>query len=228
MQFQKGQSVKVKKGVSCPDDPSVDLSGWQGRIVGIQKDQNKNKLLEIAWDSATLKDMPESYIKSSATDGLDWASIYLFSSDVEQAPPRDSVEDVKKIEEMLNARFHWLGMGEEGERIFEIVEAVEGNDDRDHMQAWGRHLTQHLQFPFESIVDEHQSKGRFKQGDKLKVHGIETVDEFYGVLVACKARFRQYHFPLVDLAATDEDSENAELIQAYRTWFSNRYFDSSD
>ena len=96
------------------------------------------------------------------------------------------------------------------------------------MQAWGRHLTQHLQFPFESIVDEHQSKDRFKQGDRLKVHGIETVDEFYGVLVSCKAKLRRYHFPLVDLAAADEDSENAELIQAYRVWFSNRYFDSSD
>ena len=37
------------------------------------------------------------------------------------------------------------------------------------------------QFPFETVVNEYQSKGPLDQGDLLKVFGIELTDDLYGV-----------------------------------------------
>ena len=222
MKLKTGESVKVRKGILCPDDPEFDLSGWQGRIIEVSEDENGEMIIGIAWDSLTLKEMPELYIEKSETDGLDWAVIYLSPSDVEQVKLRDSEKDTDEIRKKIEDRFEWLGMGEEGKRIQAIVNSVENNDEWELMKIWKKHLKQNLKFPFESVVDEYQSRGSFKQGDRLRVSGIETVDDPYGVIVSCKAGRRQFHFPLADLAAVDNKSDNAMHIQDYRVWFANR------
>ena len=66
-----------------------------------------------------------------------------------------------------------------------------------------------------------------KTGQSVKVRkGILCPDDpefdLYGVIASCKAGRRRYDFPLVDLAAIDEKSENARHIQDYRVWFANR------
>jgi hypothetical protein len=114
MKLKTGQSVKVKKGILCPDDPEFDLSGWQGRVIDIGEDENGETIIDIAWDSITLKEMSEEYIVKFEDDGLDWASMYLFPSDVEQVKERDSKKDTDKIRNELENRFGFIGMGEEG------------------------------------------------------------------------------------------------------------------
>jgi hypothetical protein len=222
MNLKTGKSVKVRKGILCPDDLEFDLSGWQGRIIDVSEDENGEMIIGIAWDSLTLKEMPERYIEKSETDGLDWAVMYLSPSDVEQVKPRDSEKDTDEIRNKIEDRFEWLGMGEEGKRIQAIVNSAKNNDEWELMKIWEKHLKQNLQFPFESVVNEHQSKGPFRQGDRLRVSGIETVDDLYGVIVSCKAGRGRYDFPLADLAAVDEKSDNAMHIQDYRVWFANR------
>ena len=50
MALSIGDSVKVKEGIMCPDDDSVCIGGWQGRISGIEDDG----IVEICWDSMPL------------------------------------------------------------------------------------------------------------------------------------------------------------------------------
>ncbi|MBM9521240.1 hypothetical protein JWG39_15575 [Desulforhopalus vacuolatus] len=222
MNLKKGQSVKVKKGVLCPDDPEFDLSGWQGRIIDVSEDENGEITIGIAWDSLTFKEMPERYIEKSKTDGLDWTVMYLPDSDVEQVKPRDSEKYTDEIRNELEGHFEWLEIGGEGKRIQAVINSAKSNDEWEMMEVWEKYLKQNLKFPFESVVDEYQSKSPFRQGDRLRVSGIETVDDLYGVIVSCKAGRRKYYFPLADLAAADEVSDNSRHIQDYRVWFANR------
>ena len=41
MKYKIGQSVRVKRGILCPDDPDYDLSGWQGRIIDIDEEEEE-------------------------------------------------------------------------------------------------------------------------------------------------------------------------------------------
>ena len=75
MKYKIGQTVKVKNGVLCPDDSEFNLSGWIGRIIEL--DENDEPTVGIEFDSITLKNMPEKYVKKSEQEGLDWSRIYL-------------------------------------------------------------------------------------------------------------------------------------------------------
>lgn len=66
MSFKIGDSVKVRKGIMCPDNESVSIGGWQGRIFEIDEDED---IVAIRWDSVTLKQLPIEYIKESEKDG---------------------------------------------------------------------------------------------------------------------------------------------------------------
>jgi hypothetical protein len=66
MSFKVGDSVKVKDAIMCPDDDSVCIGGWQGRISEIEDDG----IVEISWDSITLRQLPDDYIRQSENEGL--------------------------------------------------------------------------------------------------------------------------------------------------------------
>ncbi len=177
MKLKTGQSVKVKKGILCPDDFEFDLSGWQGRLIDIEKDENGETIIDIAWDSITLKEMSEEYIVKCEADGLEWASMYLSLSDVEQVNERDSEKDTDKIRSELENRFGWIGMGEEGIRIQAVVNSAKNSSDREIMKTWGKYLEKHMKFPFESVVEGYQGRLPIRQGDKLRIFSIKLVDD---------------------------------------------------
>jgi hypothetical protein len=216
-----GQSVRVKRGILCPDDPDYDLSGWQGRIIDIDDEEVDEQTVGITWDSITLEEMPKTYIEKSEKEGLSWSDIYLDVNDVEPAQPRDSEDDVVQIRDELEARFGWISLGEEGELIQGVVNSAESLDERDVMKAWKKHFEEFLHFPFGTVI-ERQQRSPLNEGDKLKVLGIELVDDHHGIIVNCMKGSERYDFPLVDLKIIADDPINAHQVQAYCTWFANR------
>ena len=56
MKYKIGQTVKVKKGVLCPDDSEFNLSGWTGRIIELDEDEEPTVCIDF--DSITLENMP--------------------------------------------------------------------------------------------------------------------------------------------------------------------------
>ncbi len=222
MKYKIGQSVKVKQGVQCSDDPDFDLSEWQGRVIEIFEEDNEEPTVGIKWDSITLNNMPKVFIEKSEREDLNWSVIYLYTYEVESTQPRDSELDANKIRDELEKHFGWLSMGEEGKLIQSVVNSAESFNELDVLKAWKNHLEKNLQFPFKTVVNEYQSKGPLDQGDLLKVFGIELIDDLYGVIVACRRSRKRYDFPLLDLKVIKENSENAKQVQAYRTWFANR------
>jgi hypothetical protein len=221
MKFKIGQTVKVRNGVLCPDDSEFDLSGWTGRIIDLVEDEEPT--IGIEFDSITLKSIPEKFIKKSEQEGLDWSKIYLDVNDVERTKSRDTEQEAKIVRNEIKKHFEWIGIGSEGELIQSVINSAESFKEWDASKAWEKYLEENLQFPFETLIHEYQERGPLNEGDKLKVFGIELVDDHYGIIVACRKERKRYDFPLVDLKVTEKKSINSNIIEAYRTWFANRY-----
>lgn len=99
--FIRGRGVRVREGVVDPDTPSFSLSGWQGRIVELHKSADET-LIELAWDSQTLEEMPETYLEYSIDEGLDWTRIILLDEELIPCKVRDSKQDVKNAIEWIH------------------------------------------------------------------------------------------------------------------------------
>ena len=214
MTFSIGDSVKIKEGIMCPDDDSVCMSGWQGRIFEIEEDED---IVGIRWDSITLKNLPRKYITQSEKEGLDWTEIYLSTEEIEPVLPRDSETTAKHVRQEMENEFFWLGGGKEGERILKVITNAD-----DKVEAWNSHLAQVLSFPFDAEVSEPQDKGPLDEGDKVRVHGIAEADDFYGILVNVTSERKRFVFPLCDLTVLARQSANYTPVRDYCVWFANR------
>lgn len=211
MRIKIDDSVKVRNGIMCPDDDSLCIGGWQGRVFEI------DEAVGIRWDSITLKQIPHKYIRQSEEDGLDWAEMYLETDEIESAPARDTEEEADNVREKMESTFFWLSEGKEGERILKVI----ANAD-DEVEAWHGYLTQTLKFPFEAKVSEPQDKGQLNQGDVVQIQNIGEADEHYGVLAEVVYDRKKLVFPMCDLTAKDKQSPNYLPLKDYCVWFANR------
>ncbi len=88
---------------------------------------------------------------------------------------------------------------------------------------WYDRLEEELDFPFEAEISEHQSsRGPLQIGDKIRIISIFDYDELYGAIVEVRKRRKKYYFPLCDLKAVDEKSDNYKIVDEYAVWFANR------
>ena len=220
--FKIGDSVKVKDGILEPDTEAFSIGGWQGRIIAI-RDEEKPTVIDIKWDSVTLKNMPKHFIEECEEEGFGWDSMGLYPEDVEPAIARDTEEETNTVRNELEDEhllsYSWLG--EQGKRIEKILQGIKPNNDMRATKRWGDYLEEHLSFPFDAEIDECQERGPLRDGDQVKVKEISLVDDLYGVIVAIRRGRERFDCPLADLAALDKASPNAELIQDYRVWFAN-------
>jgi len=57
-----GARVRVKAGTTMPEFPDVACGGWTGTIAETSGKKPNTKYI-VEWDDATLKSMPEPYLK---------------------------------------------------------------------------------------------------------------------------------------------------------------------
>ena len=216
MTFKVGDSIIVKSGIKDPD-LDADISGWQGRITEINDDT-----ICINWDSLTLKAMAASVIKKCEENGWGWGQMYLLESDVTLTQPRDTAKDVKKAINEIGDTSAWFGLGEEGERIQKVLSGISLDDTESALEAWKRYTERKLKFPIKATVVELLERGPLKIGDKVIIDGLhEFIDERAGILATVVHNQTDYDFPLADLEASDEKSENYQPIKDYAIWHAN-------
>ncbi len=214
-----GESVAVRAGVRDPDTGS-DISGWQGRISAIRADEEL--ILTIQWDSLTLKSMPTILIAWSEEEGLVWSEMNLPAADMVPAAARDTEDEVTATIAEIAAQTSWLYLGgEQGQRIQQIVNRAEDDDDYSILRIWHAYLEEHLVVPFAATVAEYQC-GPVRQGDRVGVMGVTGLDESYGTIVGVKHKHGVYELPLSDLKATEADAQTRQLVDDYAVWFANR------
>ena len=111
-----GDSVVVKNDVRDADFPDLLLAGFQGRIIELSEDEDGNELVDIEWDSQSLRGMAD-YVSLCEEEELDWTTCTLFLDEVEPTEARDTPEDVRNVANELLQSWLWTDLGEQGKRI---------------------------------------------------------------------------------------------------------------
>lgn len=213
-----GDTVRVKAGF-IDEETDHDMSGWQGRIKEFYTDAGTAL---IAFDSLTIKAMPTTYIRRCEEEGYSWTEYGFELEWLEAAAPRDAKTDATTMIKNRAGEVRYAHLGEEGSAIDEILNEVDPNNEIDALAAWEEYLGKQLTFPFAAEISEFQVRGPLQSGDQLKVHGIELVDESYGVIVKVRRGRNVYHCPLGNLKVLDPSSPNHDLVQLYAVWYANR------
>lgn len=224
-----GDSVAANPGTEDPD-VGGDISGWQGRIIEIYPpEQGDPPIVMLAWDSTTLRNIPESAIIHCEREGMDWGTMGLSVHDVVLAEARDTEQDAANTKEEIADRYFWFGIGDDeaqGRRIQTVVNSADlcpgCQCEMAVMEAWDSHLRSNLTLPFDAEVYEFQERGSLRAGDNVTVIGFLELDDLYGLLVNVRHRRSNYHFPLCDLDVLDHNSSNYQVIVDYRVWYANR------
>ena len=219
--YKKGESVSVKPGVKDPDF-DIDIGGWQGRVLTVTPDMEQGAMIDIAWDSLTLKQMPDEVFEQAEVADLDYTQMRLSVSDIAPAQARDTLIDVQHMIAQVHARYAWASYGEQGQRIQQVVNRINPDDEIKLMQAWADYLATHLTFPFVAVVDESSRGSALRFGDGVTVASIDIADDLYGVIAQVKFRNRRLSFQMCGLKVVDEGSANYEVLHDYCVWYANR------
>lgn len=219
--YTVGDCVRVLVGIQDPDW-SEDIAGWQGRVLNVERSKRSKPIILIAWDSVTLRQMPAAMIEKCEVEGLDWAEMALAADEIEAAACRDSPQDVERARKELGKQYHWVHLGEEGKRIHQVLAGADLDDEMHLLHRWEEHLARHLIFPFEAVIAELPERGPLHGGDKVKVWGIELVDDSYGVIVGVRRGREKFAVPLCDLQVTPKNAPNYQMVKDYVIWFANR------
>ena len=223
MKLELGDCVIVNKGIKDPDLEEFEISGWQGRIVEIDANFDKdNILVTIEWDSLTLEQIPLKYIEQSEKDGFDWQIMTLFDSELKKTKPRDKKENVKLVQDKLSYKHQWAWLGDEGIRISRVLDNINLDDEMKCLQRWVEFLDTELTYPIQAIVSDSEDNRLIKSGDKVLIKSLPHILEMYGIIASIRLNGKNYKFPLCDLAAIDTTKSEFQLIDDYRTWFANR------
>ena len=221
-QFKIGDVVRIKDGINDPDDPTINWSGWHGRVVEISGPGQDQPWILIDLDSITMRSLSAEYIEQCEEQGMAWSQLYLYPEDVEPAAPRDTPADAEDVHDVLGALHGWAHLGEQGKRIQAVLGEAVLDEDWEQMEVWADYLQRHLSFPFEAEVFESDRRGPLRVGDRLLVLAVEDADDSYGVIMKCRQGRKRYHFPLADMKATDRKSPNYQSVDDFGVWFSNR------
>jgi hypothetical protein len=210
MTYKIKDCLIAKEGI-IDESTNTDLSGWQGRVI---KEADESGLLELEWDSITLKAMPKSYIIKSEEGGYDYCNYNIFETDILPTSSRDNQKDVKKMQDKLEDEYYWIGMGKDGKRIQAVLDT--GDEDHDELMIWEEYLEEHLKMSFE--VEYTGDQGYNYREKPLILKAIVDSDDHYGLIAALKEA-RQV--PLCDLEPV-ATNKNTQLLIDYCVWFANK------
>lgn len=216
--LKPGDLVKVKPNIMDPDTGKYNLGGWQGRVTEIYGKAEEEKIVTIQWDSQTLQSMPKKFIQESVEDGYEYEEMNLGESELELTDPRDSVQDRNEIVQAIDAENAWFDLGEQGQRIQQVVDACE--DGFEMMDYWFEHLESNLEFPIrvKYVGDSNQS---LHQGAEIILNGLEDADDFYGVIGSGRYDRRSVQVLLCDVQILEKDKKS-EALDDYIVWFANQ------
>lgn len=233
-----GDSVKVKQGVLDPYLKKIDISGWHGQITFFYP-HNNSMLIQIAWDSLTLKQMPIEFIKSYIKNKWGYALSYIKIEDVELSKPRDSVIEVENLVEKMDKDHDYESCSEQDKRISKIFPSLDISVNKKNLKIYFEYLQKNLSKPIILTGDEdcfindlignlHNPEDRKHKiakplyNDKYEfIELFKEVDAEYiiNVIVERITDKKKFKLALWQLMCVDKSSKNFELINDFVCWF---------
>ncbi|AOY76718.1 calcium-binding protein [Clostridium formicaceticum] len=115
----------------------------------------------------------------------------------------------------------WEIDSEQDKRIYEVLKDIKSDDYMVALEKWEQILKERLEFPFEVEVVDSDSH-IIQVGNKLRVHGIEMIDDLHGIIVTVRKGRKKYAFELCLLEVLEDNAEMKQLVDDYSVWFANR------
>ena len=110
MTFTIGQAIRVKTRQQ-DEDTGTSIAGWSGRVIAFHSETG---MLEVEWDSPTLAQLPDAYIRHSIDEGYDYFRYHIEAINVEAIEPQDTPSQVKAVQKALEV--HYEGYEFHGQR----------------------------------------------------------------------------------------------------------------
>lgn len=130
-QFVLGDSIILRPGEKY-DELDLDMSGWRGRIVEIS---NEDGLL-IAWDSQTLREMPETAVAQWLNQEIDWTCMFVEADAVLPYEPRDTILDGLTVARQRTAEYGFNFDNISDNPLYEDLIEEDWDDDEDWEEDW--------------------------------------------------------------------------------------------
>jgi len=201
-----GDSIIIKDEIIDPDT-GIKLDGFVGRI----KEYLASNLVNIEWDSISLKKLPDAYIKSAIDTGCDYLTYNIEPKDLEICEARDTPSDVLKAVRLLGEK--WDNVEVFGD-LAELIDEIEE-------EGWDEYLEREITFPFMATYEDEYQK--YQDRDKVKMLKIHDDDSHYGLIMKCKIGMGTLYFPLCELTANDkENNKTKAAVDLYAEYFWNR------
>jgi hypothetical protein len=244
--MEKGDFVKVKKGVNEPDYQKFDISGWKGTIVDIYTLENeKDRIVAIDWDLETIKNLPIEFIKISILDGCSFSEMHLGESDI-LIVERLEEDNIKKREDLileLERKYEFAGFDEQEKRISKILVNADIYVNEKNLKKYRKFLVSNLEnpiyldgvedFPWEErfvfgygnkkeYARLRKTRPSYKDTFKLiKILEAEECETDLFAKVKRKEDGKVFEIMLSQLKCIDENSKNYELLNDFSVWIVN-------
>ncbi len=228
--IQEKDSVRIKDGICHPDEEGLLIEGWKGWVRRLESTDQGNNTVLVLFDSETLDKLPEQYIIDSEKQGLAWSELWLFVDQVERIELRDTYERaMTKRNELLDrySEYHWFGLGEQGERIFEILKDIGGTDESVGLEGWKQYLEERFDYPVKAKIQGslnvqdfvHDS---FDRGESVQIREIFLRGPSMGLIAEINSTNESIQLPLTNLEITNKDTDANKALEDYKTWDANR------
>lgn len=220
MSLQIGDSVIVNDGVKESDKSDVDISRWHGRVVKIldEVDDDEIPMVQVEWDSFTLKQMPKDYIAESEEEGIDWKSMELPQSNVKKTQPRDTIGVVRVVQDKI---YDMYVLGDAAERVASIVDDDSLGVTIDALERWLEQCLCIITVPQTVIIEDNDGDQRLPIGAMANIIAFAMADDLYGIIATIVYKTKKFEIPLYNLKSLFTDTPSAQLIEDYKVWFVN-------
>lgn len=218
MSYKIRETVRVRDGF-IDEETGFDMSGWQGTVKEIYADVGTAL---VAFDSITIHAMPAAYIDRCEDEGYGWTEYGFEFAWLELAEARGKASDVEDAIAKRTSEHPYSHLGEEGRDMNKVLAGVDLDDEIEVLEAWNTYLDEHLTFPVDAEVAESYGRSPLHVGDKVRILGIEDLDDHYGLIAKLKRGRETLYSPLCDLKVRDPASPNHDPLQLYVVWFANR------
>ena len=221
--FAPGDAVVVRAGVVDVDYPDEHIGGWQGRVV--QRQPHDPTLVEVDWDSATIRAISLHSLMRGEVAGLKWWGYVLPDNALERAQLRDTEADVAKAIEEAQAKIDadmpitgWLyAVDRSGMPVLALLDEMPSRDEHAVFAAWHAHLERTLQLSFIASLTTNTHRP-YRKGDRVTVRSIARLDPKEGTIVTAEHKRGTIELPLGDLVITTRSAANYGLLEDYAEW----------
>ena len=212
MKYKIGDSVKVKPNVVVDDFKKIDFTNWQGRVVECFEETE----LEVAWDSITLRQLPEAYILKNIKEDYNFDSLILETNQVEKTVARDEENDrLAVLQTLENKHYGFDDVGNDNDFYKDLFESKNTKVTPRNLNIYLEYIEECIEMP--CLMRNTATKETFQLFSFL---GNE-IEKNNAILVKAirQSDKKQLILPLQDLLPVDETSDNYSILKPFVTWF---------